>query len=156
MPHCACSHIYRQQQDNQDHPADGSKSGSGVLLIYGLSLIFTYVNARQGCMCETATAEMSSWNHIDCIHCLIGTGTRDSCARTGGKHRVHEEERGRRGDPQRLQPIWPPRRSVIAELNLRMTDAANQRRVGEVKLRSIRWPFSSAASSQSGYHRGYQ
>lgn len=91
-------------------------------------------------MRETEDATSGMWPSVksDCIRCPNEMGTRDSRAITGVRHRFHLKEQGRRDGAQGLLPIRSPQYSITVKLNLRMTDAANQRRVSEVKLRSIR------------------
>lgn len=67
---------------------------------------------------------------------------RQLCHRDDARCWFHLEEQEQWDGPQGLLPIWSLQYSITVKLNLRMTDAANQRRVSEVKLRFICWPFS--------------
>lgn len=81
-------------------------------------------------------------NLVTIFTALMKRAQADSCAiyRMAGSDFI-EKNRGNEVAPQWLLPIWPLQYSITVILNLRMTDAANQRQVREVKLRSIHWPF---------------
>ena len=69
-------------------------------------------------------------------------GEKERERKRGGERegeREGQREGGRDKERKRhwLLPICPPHHSITAKLNLRMTDAANQWRVSEVKSRSI-------------------
>lgn len=81
-----------------------------------------------------------SWTHP--LHLQHrSSGHRGQCAIKVGGHRFHLEEPVQWDSPQGLLPSCPLQHSITAKLNLRMTDAANQGWVSEVKSISIRWPF---------------